>query len=244
LSNTSNKITVSIVSHDQRLLIENLLKDLVTFEEINKLIITVNIPENKYNIPSLLNEKIQFIYNDFKKGFGGNHNYAFKHCQTELFCVLNPDLRFEQNPFPKMINALEINNLNLVAPIVHNTKQEIEDSFREYLTPARLFARYLKIGKYNPKAINGVIYPDWIAGMIMLFQSNMFRELGGFDERYFMYCEDMDICKRANKASYKTGVLESCRVIHDARRTSRKKIKYLFWHISSLTKFWKKSLFL
>ena len=223
----------------QRNIAQKTINDLAKFDEIQKLILTINIPEEKYEIPKSLKNKTEVITNTIPKGFGSNHNFAFRFCESDLFCILNPDLRFEQNPFPKMIDALEFNNLNLVAPIVHNTKQEIEDSFREYLTPARLFARYLKIGKYNPKAIDGVIYPDWIAGMIMLFQSNIFRELGGFDERYFMYCEDMDICRRARLKNHNVGVLESCEVIHFARRNSRKKIRYLLWHISSIIKFWK-----
>jgi len=244
LRNTSNQVTISIVSHDQRELTENLLKDLVSFEEIKKLIITVNVPEDKYNIPGLLKDKIQFIYNDVKKGFGSNHNSAFEHCKTEFFCILNPDVNIQKNPFSELICKAKLMKLSLVAPIVTDKKGLIEDSYREFLTPIRLFKRFIKSEEYDPRMKNGVIYPDWIAGMIMLFQSNIFRELGGFDERYFMYCEDMDICKRASNANYKIGVLESCRVIHDARRSSKKKLQYLIWHVSSLMKFWKKSLFL
>jgi N-acetylglucosaminyl-diphospho-decaprenol L-rhamnosyltransferase len=238
LIETSNKVTVSIVSHDQRILLENLLKDLVTFDEIKKLIITVNIPEKKYKVPILLKDKIQFIYNDTKKGFGSNHNYAFKYCQTEFFCILNPDVKIRKNPFSEMICKARQMKLTLIAPIVTDTEGTIEDSFREFLTPIKLFKRFIKSEDYYPRVEDDVIYPDWIAGMIMLFQGDIFRDLGGFDEKYFMYCEDMDICQRAKSKGYRLGVLKSQEIIHFARRDSQKKLKYLLWHITSLVRFW------
>lgn len=243
MSNTSNQVTISIVSHNQRILLENLLKDLVSFGEIKKLIITVNTPEDKYNIPTLLKDKIQFILNEEKKGFGSNHNSAFEHCETDYFCILNPDVSIRDNPFSELISIARRMKLSLVAPIITDKEGMIEDSYREFLTPIRLFKRFIKSKRYDPSMENGVIYPDWIAGMFLLFDSDIFTSLGGFDEKYFMYCEDMDICCRANLMGHGLGVLENCKVMHFARRDSKKKLQYLMWHISSLMKFWKKYYF-
>ena len=243
MSSTSNQVTISIVSHDQRLLVENVLKDLVSFEEIKKLIITVNLPEDKYNIPSLLKDKIQFIHNDVKKGFGCNHNSAFEHCETDYFCILNPDVSIRENPFSELISIARLLKLSLVAPIITNKEGMTEDSYREFLTPIKLLKRIIKNEDYYPMIENGVVYPHWIAGMFMLFKSEDFHSLGGFDEKYYMYCEDMDICQRAKLSGYNLGVLQNCKITHFARRDSQRKLQYLLWHLSSLLKFWKKYYF-
>ena len=87
-------ITVSIVSHSQRDIIEMLLNDLVFYENINKIIITINLPESDYEVPKQINNKVIFIRNKHKKGFGSNHNSAFKLCNTKYFLVLNLILEF------------------------------------------------------------------------------------------------------------------------------------------------------
>ena len=71
----------------------------------------------------------------------------------------------------------------------------------------------------------------------MLFQSAAFLELGGFDERYFLYYEDVDICARLRLAGHEIVVCPWVSVVHAARRESHQKLQYLAWHIASITRF-------
>jgi GT2 family glycosyltransferase len=78
---------------------------------------------------------------------------------------------------------------------------------------------------------------EWAAGMFLLFNSEKFRSIGGFDTRYFMYLEDADICRRLNFAGFPTIVVPEITVIHDARRATGRSLQHFHWHLSSLLRF-------
>lgn len=73
----------------------------------------------------------------------------------------------------------------------------------------------------------------------MLFRSQAFRAIGGFDaRRYFMYAEDFDICARLRLAGWEIQADEDVRVLHDAQHGSYRNWRYLRWHVCSLLKLW------
>ena len=73
--------------------------------------------------------------------------------------------------------------------------------------------------------------------MFMVFRTGVFKELGGFDERYFLYYEDVDLCLRLRHAGYEVILLPQVSAIHDARRQSHRNLRYLVIHASSLLRF-------
>lgn len=74
----------------------------------------------------------------------------------------------------------------------------------------------------------------------MLFRSEDFRRLQGFDEKFFLYYEDVDICARAWKSGMKVLACPSVSVIHDAQRASRRNLQHMKWHAASMMRyFWK-----
>lgn len=78
------------------------------------------------------------------------------------------------------------------------------------------------------------------AGIFMLFSAKDFRAVDGFDEKYFLYYEDVDICARLWKAGRHVLACPKALVIHEARRTSRKNFHYMQWHMMSMARyFWK-----
>jgi GT2 family glycosyltransferase len=85
--------------------------------------------------------------------------------------------------------------------------------------------------------------PHWIPGLFMLFRSEAYREIGGFDERFFMYGEDFDICARTQLAGWKLQVAEDLLARHDAQRASRSSHRHLYWHVTSLLKVWSSAAF-
>jgi GT2 family glycosyltransferase len=78
---------------------------------------------------------------------------------------------------------------------------------------------------------------DWVAGFFMLFRSGVFERLGGFDERYFLYYEDVELCSRARLAGSKIVWMPGVKVVHDARRHSHRDAKFLYWHLRSIARF-------
>jgi len=78
----------------------------------------------------------------------------------------------------------------------------------------------------------------WVAGMCVLVNANAYREINGFDERFFLYCEDYDLCARLYNRGYAIHFDAGSRVIHEAQRDSHRSFKHLKWHLSSLFKVW------
>lgn len=234
-------VTVSIVSHGHGAMLEPLVRALLLFPEVTQIILTQNIPEP---ILSVTDERLLLCKNASPKGFGANHNAAFALSNSDRFCVLNPDILFQENPFPGLLQALTMPKVALAAPRVVDESGALEDSLRFFLTPSKLVKRLigLNLGAYHFSPNSPLIYPDWVAGMFMLFDAKAYRSIGGFDEQYFMYCEDADICTRLWANGYKVVVCPSVAVTHLAQRASHRKIRHIVWHLTSLGRyFWRYS---
>ena len=78
---------------------------------------------------------------------------------------------------------------------------------------------------------------QWASGAFIAFNSAAFRGIAGFDERYFMYCEDVDICLRLQLAGYQLARADTT-VVHHAKRQSLKNFRHLAWHVCSLLRLW------
>jgi GT2 family glycosyltransferase len=229
-------ITISIVSHGHGVMLAKLLEQVLAFSEIEQVIVTLNIPES-IDLPK--DNRIILIQNQYPKGFGANHNHAFTKCKSTHFCVLNPDIAFDTNPFPALLASLLDAQVGLVTPIVKNVAGAIEDSIRTFITPISILRRRLlghrEIYRFQVGDSNFSV--EWVGGMCMLLPSSIYAAIYGFDERYFMYVEDADICTRLWLAGYKVLACPSAVVIHDARRASRKNWQHFRWHITSLLRY-------
>ena len=82
-----------------------------------------------------------------------------------------------------------------------------------------------------------VVSPDWVAGMLLMFRAPVYAELSGFDERYFLYYEDVDLCRRLRKRGYEVRLVPSVSAVHDARRESRRSLRHMRWHLASVLRF-------
>lgn len=232
-------ITLSIVSHCQANLVGQLLEDIDVngighgFKEV---VITSNLKESAEF--TLKSAPLKIITNNEPKGFGANHNAAFEDCTSRFFCVVNPDIRLIANPFPSLLQKTKLEKLGVVGPRVANLEGGLEDSARLFPSFSILLKKLLGNRSASLYPDNNIPNsPDWVAGMFMLFDSKAFQEVGGFDERYFLYYEDADICARLRNAGWDIGYCRDAEVIHDARRDSHRKLRYLKWHVSSMIRF-------
>ena len=233
-----NSISVSIVSHRQILLVEKLLTDLdehCSFD-ICEVILTINVEEPVFDV-NVYNFPVQIIKNDLPHGFGANHNAAFNQAKGEFFCALNPDIHLTMNPFPTLLDLAAQSDVGVVAPRVVNNFGQREDSERRFPTPLELMKKIFGGKSAVWSDANPVSSPDWIAGMFMLFPRSVFEEVHGFDESYFLYYEDVDLCARLALAGYKRLVCSDVTVVHDARRSSHGNIRYAFMHLKSIFRF-------
>jgi len=235
-------ISASVVSHGHGEMVWRLVDMLVACPEVTQVIVTLNIPEAS---PALVHDKVVLVRNDIPKGFGANHNAAFDLAMGVFYCVINPDIELTQNPFGALRETLVDCCVGLAAPLVVGATGLTEDSMRRFLTPRSFLKRLLGMasGAYSLQQGESHFTPDWVAGMFMLFRSEAYAKVGGFDERYFMYCEDADICTRLWKTGYKVVGCLSASVIHNAQRASHRSLKHLFWHLRSMARYFWSHLF-
>ena len=233
-------ISVSVVSHGQRDLVALLIRDLQTHcaDSRFELILTLNIGEELPVNWAAFTHPATLIRNHMPRGFGSNHNQAFAHASGRLFCVLNPDIRLTADPFAALLSCLDGLSVALVAPVVVGADGEIEESARVFPSPGRIARRVFG----QPLSADYVIsdqplYPDWVGGMFMLFSRRIFEQLHGFDERYFLYYEDVDICARLRLLGHEIALCPQARVIHCAQRQSHRSARYLVWHFKSMARF-------
>lgn len=231
-------LTLSIVSHGQGNLIRHLLGDLCRLNLPGiSIILTLNIPEDEAWLAAAEGLPVRIIRNDRPLGFGANHNQAFACSTDDLFCVVNPDIRLPDDSLARLPLYFEDPRVAACAPLVVGSDGDVQDSARRFPNFPRLARRVLlrqRQADYAPDAAADV---DWVAGMLVLFRREAFAQVEGFDERYFMYLEDADICRRLRHAGWKTLYQPSVVVVHDARRDSHRSLRHLRWHMRSMIRF-------
>ncbi|MBP8309069.1 MAG: glycosyl transferase [Burkholderiaceae bacterium] len=213
---------------------------------IGRLVLTLNLPEP---VPDdwagLGGFKLEIIRNRVPAGFAANHNRALAGCARGLVAILNPDLQLEGPPLPDatpapgrdalslLCGATSEPGVGLAVPQVLEADGTASDSARDLLTPASILSRTLRARRHASAS------PAWYAGMCMVLPASAWRAVGGFDERYRMYCEDFDLCARLRLAGLSLVQVPEARIVHAARRASRRSPRHLGWHVRSLLRVWR-----
>jgi hypothetical protein len=233
---SADAIALSVVSHAQNWLVNQLLVDLAQFHPAGlSIVVTQNVPD-----PDRLAARLgaEVIVNERPRGFGANHNAAFRRCDAPYFCVVNPDIRLNMDPFPALVQALQSAKGAVAGPRVCDPDGRTEDSARRFPTVLRLLGKLFS-GAAGPDypVDRGALEVDWVAGMFMLFRSDAYREVGGFDERFFLYYEDVDICRRLLARGHRCVFEPEASVIHTARRASRRELRLMRIHAASAMRY-------
>lgn len=236
-------VTLSIVSHGHADLLAGLLADVAALPTEVQVIVTLNVPEPRVAVPEALAARIRWRKNAEPRGFAANHNAAFSACATPYFCVVNPDIALPEDPFPALLRCLDESRAALAAPRTLAPDSGEEDSIRYFPTPLGLLLKAVvgRNGAYPTMPGRGAFFPEWVGGMFMLFRSETFKQIGGFDEGFFLYYEDVDICARLWRSGARVVACPRASVIHTARRASRgKNLRHMRWHLASMMRyFWK-----
>jgi GT2 family glycosyltransferase len=231
-------VSISIVSHRHGAMVQDLLRDIESHCTDVEVLLTVNVEEALAFDSTSFTFPLRIIRNARAKGFGANHNAAFALAGGRYFCVLNPDIRLNANPFPALIATLADEKVGVAAPRITGPSGETEDSARRFPTLRVILRKALTGAQHHDYQVTDApLHPEWVAGMFMLFRSKVFGQLAGFDERYFLYYEDVDLCLRLRRQGFEIVLEPKVQALHDARRASRNSVRHLLWHIRSLTRF-------
>jgi len=227
-------VTAPIVSHGHGQMVARLVDDLLGCPEVSRIGITQNIPEE---IVYPTDPRLQVRGNNAPRGYGANHNTALADATTPFVCVLNPDIRLQGNPFPALLRCFDDQSVALSAPKIVSPDGVTEDSARRFPTVFSLAAKAFAKDDGTYSDTTDMLNPDWLAGMFLLMRREAFAKLGGFDEGFYLYYEDVDLCWRLRRAGYRIVQDLTAVVTHDARRESRRSLRFAKWHLASMTRY-------
>jgi GT2 family glycosyltransferase len=241
-------IFISIVSHGH-----------LDFIQQNKYLLEINSIQGvciiiRDNINDLALKKfcfsnnIHYINESPSMGFGANNNEVFKYVDNVLnvseddyFLIINPDVYIDADEFNKLTQKLSAGRYDFFTINLYKDNAfTVEDPFIRRFPSVIDFLQSFLFSK------NKTIYMrnsnlsefDWCAGSFMCFSVKNFRKLNGFDEGYFMYCEDIDICYRAKSKNILSTYFHDIKAIHLAQHTNRNIFsRHFLWHIKSLIRF-------
>jgi GT2 family glycosyltransferase len=190
-------------------------------------IIVVDNNSAQRDIELLVNEfpdvKFEFLNTNF--GFGHANNYAIKKYKSKYYLLLNPDTLLIEDTITELINFLEENeNFAVASPITLNETMNIDFNYREFpnifdelMNLFGLQEKFFRIRKtlefkFSKKTI---LEPDFVYGSAMLLKADVFEQIGYFDEDYFLFAEETDLCYRLRtQTKYNIALLKNVKIIH------------------------------
>jgi GT2 family glycosyltransferase len=147
-------------------------------------------------------------------GFGKAHNLGFERAKGDYILFLNPDTRISENTIIELVEIFENNiEAGIAGPLLVDENGATGDEHcGSKKTPFSIIKAKITGGKFPN--LNDVVEVDWLSGGAMMVRKDLFAELGGFDENYFMYYEDVDFCLRARNRNLKVIVNPRAKVLH------------------------------
>jgi N-acetylglucosaminyl-diphospho-decaprenol L-rhamnosyltransferase len=154
-------------------------------------------------------------------GYGEAINAGARHARGDFFAVLNPDIRFlAPDTVARLAHHFMHAQVGLVAPALQLLDGRLQDSARRTPTPLNLiFRRWIGDERGWVRRGGDV---EWTVGAFWLVRRTAWARVGGFDERYFLYFDDVDLCHRVRAAGFSVRFDPTVRAVHAFQAASRR----------------------
>lgn len=222
------KVALSIVEFNTKDLLKNCLESILNKKWQNDFQVFVVDNASKDNSVEMVKEKfpkVTVIANVENLGFGKAHNLIFKKIKADYFIILNSDTKVENNVLDQMVDFMEENkNCGISSCRVLGFDGKLQPNGGDLP-----FGRALINWLFNLETI-GLRYPSlhrndeeyyreihtvgWVSGNFMIIRRESLEKVGGFDERFFMYFEDVDLCYRVGKNGFTIMINPSVSIKH------------------------------
>lgn len=181
-------------------------------------------------------------------GFGKGNNFVLPMIDSKFHAIVNPDIVFVEDTFKVLIDFMQDYDIGMCIPKIIDENGNMQLAYRREPTVGDMFIRFFcknffrKRVSYHTLQEKDYSKPFQVPfgqGSFLVIRTELFKSLGGFDERYFMYLEDADLCKQVNQCS----MLMYCpytKVVHKWERGSHKSCKLFINHLNSMCKYFQK----
>ena len=237
---TSPELSLIIISHGQLHLVERALTSLartpprLPFE----IVLLENVDGSPLPGEALGGMPVRLLRNPAPAGLARNLNYAFQRTLGDLLCIVNPDVVFLEDVISPLADLVRRGEADVAAPTIIDSHGRVLDSARTVPRPLELVGRWITLGMAaSPKQRAGDSRPAWLAGTFLLMRRETFLALSGFDERYFLYFEDVEFGCRARLAGFQLLRSLALRLQHEPAHRSRSNPRYFAWHVASALRF-------
>lgn len=242
------KIYTSIVLYKNSLpMLQKAMTSLLNTSLDIKLYLIDNSPTNELKILAASDSRIEYIHNPSNPGYGTAHNIAIKHSiadKVKYHLVINPDVYFDSGVLETIVEYMDANSdVGLLMPKVLYPNGDIQYIAKLSPTPWDLFARrFLRIKSYLEKLnrryaltffdYSSTVQIPFISGCFMFLRTDTLKQVGLFDENYFMYLEDADLSRRIGTVT-KTILYPHVHIYHEYERGAHKNFRLLWIFICS-----------
>jgi len=200
--------------------------------------------------------QVRIIEHRGNLGYGRGNNLAARSARGEFLLILNPDNTLPPDAIEQMLRVLRSReDAGIVGPALVHSDGTVRPSARRFPTILDLLRKRLFPDAWQAtyeremrqrRNDDEPVEVDWLVGACLLMRTALFRELGGFDERYFLFFEDIDLCRRAKLRGKNVLYLPRVRVLDRKARLSGRSLFSLFTkkttriHVASAIRyFWK-----
>jgi GT2 family glycosyltransferase len=206
-----------------------------TWDKLELEIIVVDSASSDNTLPMLRERfpQVKLLTQSENLGYTRCNNIGLKAASGRHLMLLNPDTEVIGNALVTMVNFLDANpHIGIIGPHTLNADGTTQSTRRRFPTPYILFFESTWLQPYAPKSLldsyyiaNGasdgdIIEIDWVQGSVLMARRAVYEQIGGLDEGYVMYSEEVDWCKRAKNAGWGVVYVGTAQIIHYGGKSS------------------------
>jgi GT2 family glycosyltransferase len=201
-------VTIIILTYNSSRFISNLLESLRSFKSEAEIILVDNSStDDTVEKAKIFDSKIKIVESGENLGFAKGINFGAKQAKGKYLLFINPDTVFRNGKLTDMISVFEENKkAGVVGGKLISKGGHPEKSAGRFFGLVETLLIVLGLDeifdvRFSPDEVTAV---DFVSGGFMMVRSELFKKLNGFDEKFFMYVEDMEFCFRVKKAGLET----------------------------------------
>ena len=209
-------VSVSIVNTNSRELLVACLESL-RGEDVEIVVLDNASEDGSVDAVRRAFPEVRVVAQEFRAGFGANHNTVIRATTGRYVYVLNEDTTSNDWGFGRMVAHLDANpRVAALGPRLEYPDGRLQDSAWRFPTPAVSALGLLSLGKIGVKQSGGHVTRavDWVMGAAILLRREALADVGLFDEGFFLYSEEVDLCLRLRQAGWGVEYFPQVTVVH------------------------------